>query len=90
MSHPHAEVELEKGVTPSWQVPSDSELANKHYPNSVLKRQQVINWLRDNNFPALPVALAQDPYKYYQVVEAKPEQRVWQHCPLIKFQPKPL
>lgn len=55
------------------------------------ERQQVIDWLRNNNFPALPVAPATDPYKYHKVVKAQPERGVWEHCPLTDdFKPIPL
>ena len=45
-------------------------------------RQQVIDWLGDNNFPALPVAPQQDAYKYHKVVKAQVLREVWSHCPL--------
>ncbi len=45
-------------------------------------RQQVIDWLSDRNFPALPVAPRQDAYKYHKVVKAQVLREVWSHCPL--------
>ena len=45
-------------------------------------RQQVIDWLSEHNFPALPVAPRQDAYKYHKVVKAQVLREVWSHCPL--------
>jgi hypothetical protein len=46
------------------------------------ERQQTIKWLQLHNYPALPVAPAQSTYEYHKVVQSKPEQGIWQHCPL--------
>ncbi len=55
------------------------------------ERQKVIDWLQTHNYPALPVAPAQDAWKYYKVGQAKPKQGVWSHCPLTAdLQPIPL
>jgi hypothetical protein len=55
------------------------------------ERLEVIDWLVNHNYPALPVAPAQDARKYHKVVQGNPKQGVWQHCPLTsKKQPTPL
>lgn len=54
-------------------------------------RQQTLQWLKTHNYPALPVAPAQPPHQYHKVVQAKPSQHIWQHCPLTaNLQPIPL
>jgi len=53
------------------------------------ERQQVIDWLRSHNYPALSVAPAQDPYRYPKVVKGKGNQG--DHCPLTAdLKPTPL
>lgn len=48
-------------------------------------------WLRDNGYPALPVAPAQDPYKYPKVVGSKGQENGGSYCPVDKnFKPVPL
>ncbi len=56
------------------------------------ERQDVIDWLKAHNYPALPVAPAQSAWKYPKVVQEKSEQGVWTHCPLepVTLQPIPL
>jgi hypothetical protein len=55
------------------------------------EREQTIRWLQLHNYPALPVAPAQSAYEYHKVVQSKPEQGIWQHCPLTADrQPIPL
>ena len=55
------------------------------------ERQEVIDWLQTHNYPALPVAPAQDPWKYHKVAQLNPKQGVWSHCPLTAdLQPIPL
>jgi hypothetical protein len=46
------------------------------------ERQQTIKWLQVHNYPALPVAPAQSAYEHHKIVQSKPEQGIWQHCPL--------
>jgi hypothetical protein len=46
------------------------------------QRQEVIDWLIAHNYPALPVAPAQDAFKYHKEVQANPSKSVWRHCPL--------
>ncbi len=54
-------------------------------------RFEVMNWLLSHNYPALPVAPAQDAREYHKVVQPNPKQGVWQHCPLTSnLQPTPL
>lgn len=61
------------------------------FKTAVSERQQAIDWLRNNGFPALPVAPAQDPYSYHRVVKTTPERGLWEHCPLTgDFKPVPL
>ncbi len=58
---------------------------------SNLERQRLIDWLRENNFPVLPVAPAQDAFKFHKIVKAIPEQGLCEYCPLTKnLQPIPL
>jgi hypothetical protein len=45
-------------------------------------RGKVIHWLIAHNFPALPVAPAQDAWRYPKVNPAKPDKGIWRHCPL--------
>jgi hypothetical protein len=54
--------------------------------------QEVIDWLIAHNYPALPVAPAQSPWKYHKVVQTHREQDVWAYCPLnpATLQPIPL
>ena len=55
------------------------------------ERLEVIDWLVSHNYPALPVAPAQDARKYHKIVQTNPEQELWQHCPLTEnLQPIPL
>jgi hypothetical protein len=57
-------------------------------PSAPKERQEVIDWLIAHNYPALPVAPAQDAKKHPKVVKAYPEQGVWAYCPLTdKLQP---
>jgi hypothetical protein len=51
-------------------------------PSASSERQEVINWLKAHNYPALPVAPAQSAWKHPKVSKAHPEQGVWAHCPL--------
>lgn len=58
---------------------------------TIAERQQTIDWLRDNNFPALPIAPAQAPYQYHKEVKNQLKDGVWKHCPVTnKLQPLPL
>jgi hypothetical protein len=70
----------------------NTSIAKFEDPNQTLEnRQQTIKWLQTHNYPVLPVAPAQSPYEYHKVVHAKPEQGIWQHCPLTaNLQPIPL
>ena len=55
------------------------------------ERQEVIDWLLAHNYPVLPVAPAQSPWKYHKVSPGQPEQGVWTNCPLTAdLQPIPL
>jgi hypothetical protein len=61
------------------------------HKQTLSEREQTIKWLQLHNYPALPVAPAQSAYEYHKVVQSKPEQCVWQHCPLTADrQPIPL
>jgi hypothetical protein len=56
-----------------------------------VKLQEVINWLKTSNFPALPVAPAQDARKHPKIVQADGAKEIWKHCPLTReLQPIPL
>ena len=60
-------------------------------PSANLERQEVIDWLIAHNYPALPVAPAQEAWKHYKLVEANSKEGVWSSCPLtIDLQPIPL
>ena len=55
------------------------------------ERQEVIDWLLAHNYPVLPVAPAQSPWKYHKVSPGQPEQGIWSYCPLTAdLQPIPL
>ena len=55
------------------------------------EREQTIKWLQIHSYPALPVAPAQSAYEHHKVVQSKPEQGIWQHCPLTAdLKPMPL
>ncbi|MDP8963587.1 MAG: DUF3987 domain-containing protein, partial [Cyanobacteriota bacterium] len=55
------------------------------------EREQTIKWLQIHSYPALPVAPAQSAYEHHKVVQSKPEQGIWQHCPLTAdIKPMPL
>ena len=55
------------------------------------ERQEVIDWLLTHNYPVLPVAPAQSPWKYHKISQGQPEQGVWTNCPLTAdLQPIPL
>jgi hypothetical protein len=55
------------------------------------KREQTIKWLQTHNYPALPVAPVQSAGGYHKIVHSKPDQGIWQHCPLTAdLQPIPL
>ena len=60
-------------------------------PAQQSERKEVINWLRENNYPPLPVAPAQDARKYPKIVQADAGEGTWNHCPLTpELQPIPL
>jgi hypothetical protein len=44
------------------------------------QRREKIEWLLANNLPPLPVAPAQDPYRYHKVIKANGSRG--EHCPL--------
>ncbi|MGH2416599.1 MAG: hypothetical protein ACRDEA_23465, partial [Microcystaceae cyanobacterium] len=46
----------------------------------IAQRQAKIQWLLSNGLPPLPVAPAQDPYKYYKLIKATNNRS--EHCPL--------
>jgi hypothetical protein len=55
------------------------------------QRQEAIDWLVAHNYPALPVAPAQNVYDYHKVVQADKDKGVWEHCPLTsQLKPTPL
>src|SRR5207237_8692097 len=60
-------------------------------PSTTSDRQEVIDWLMAHNYPALPVAPAQEARKYYKLVKANPEEGYKFYCPLtVDLQPIPL
>jgi hypothetical protein len=60
-------------------------------PAQQSERTEVITWLGANNYPALPVAPAQDAKKHPKIVKADAAKGIWQHCPLTaNLQPIPL
>jgi hypothetical protein len=59
--------------------------------NSAVERVEVVNWLKINNLPALPVAPAQDARKHPRIVKADAAREIWQQCLLTpEIQPIPL
>jgi phage/plasmid-associated DNA primase len=46
------------------------------------QRQEVIEWLQSHNYPALPVAPAQDAFKHHKIVHTDSKKGIFEHCPL--------
>lgn len=58
---------------------------------STNQRQEVIEWLQSHNYPALPIAPAQETRQHHKVVSQDLSKGIWKHCPLtLDFQPLPL
>ncbi len=67
--------------------PIDTEQVSES--NYVTERQETINWLLLNKYPPIPVAPAQDPYKYHHL--SKDQKTGVKSCPLTNdIKPVPL
>jgi hypothetical protein len=75
------------------QTPTPPGASTAKSPTTYLQeRQQTINWLRRHNYPALPVAPLQEPYRSgnHKIICQNRGKGIWSHCPLTAtLEPSP-
>ncbi len=66
------------------QTPHHKSASTAQLTSYLQQRQQTINWLHTNNYPALPVAPLQEPYRSgnHKIICQNPSKGIWSHCPL--------
>ena len=66
------------------QTPHHKSASTAQLTSYLQQRQQTINWLNAHNYPALPVAPLQEPYRSgnHKIICQNRGKGIWSHCPL--------